>query len=143
MNIDRLIDEMKMGKDIEWILKNTDWKGFEDICAQILEKHGFNVTKHFIFKSEGRKQEIDVLARGNRMILALECKYWDIRPGKKSALITTARKHKERIEKLQLKDLIIPIIVTWFEEDVFIENGVWIVPISKLNNFVLNLDEYI
>ena len=37
---------------------------------------------------------------------------------------------------------IYPLIVTWLVEDIEIHNGVPIIPIFKLNSFVLSFDQY-
>jgi hypothetical protein len=37
---------------------------------------------------------------------------------------------------------LVPILVTWFVEEVLIHDGVPIVPVFKLNSFMLNLDTY-
>ncbi len=137
------------GTAIEDILDGMDWRGFEDICSKILEENGWTTKKNFRFKTKSR-HEIDILAARENKVLAIDCKHWGIRPGKKSQLRVAAEKQSKRASELgkirfldQVKPPeVFPLIITWFEEDIIKEKDVWIVPISKLNGFLLDIESY-
>ena len=140
------------GSEIEDILTGFDWKEFEDLCAQVLERNGWKIRRNYRFKTE-RRYEIDILATLGNKNLAIDCKHWGIRSGKASQLRIAAGNQMERVNQLKkIKFLYqfaqkefetFPVIVTWHEEKLIKEGNVWIVPVSKLNSFILDLDSYL
>ena len=149
MNLEEIQEKIAGGQTIEEIVTELDWKEFEDFCAKILEEHEWKVTKNFRFKTESR-YEIDILATKSKNALAIDCKRWDNRKGKASQLKIAAIKQLERVKEMKkIKFLfvdyteIFPILITWFEENITKEEGVWIVPIFKFNNFLLETNRYL
>jgi hypothetical protein len=82
---------------------------------------------------------------------------WGVRSGKSSALKTAAEKQRVRTRRLgnKLDRLskkigglkagfysVSPLLVTWLVEDVEIHDGVPVIPVFKLNSFILNLHQY-
>ena len=101
--------------------------------------------------------EIDVIGLKNKTLLVIDAKMWGVRSGKASALRTAIDKQKERTVRLsnQLDRLakkmtklkggtyeLIPIMVTWLVEEVEIHQGVPVIPVFKLNSFLLAISEY-
>ena len=101
--------------------------------------------------------EIDVIGVKGATIIAVDAKMWGTRSGKASALRTAAEKQKTRTQELseELDRLaekmgslamteyqLFPVIVTWLVEDVELHEGVPVVPIFKLNSFILDLYQY-
>jgi hypothetical protein len=151
MDFDRIQREILKGRDIEDVIDRLDWKEFEQFCGRILEEHNWKVQTTFRFKLE-RRYEIDVLAKKGDHVLAIDCKHWGIRPGKATQLRCAAEKQAERAGKLsKIKALdsfwkrisFHPIVVTLLQEDILKENDVWIVPVFKLNDFLLNVESYL
>ena len=151
MDIESMEKELKKGRDIEDLLDRIGWKEFEGFCSRVLEEHDWRVQKNFRFKS-GRRYEIDILAKKGSRILAIDCKHWGIRPGKATQLRYAAEMQAERASELSRINMLDsfgkktefhPLIVTLLQEDINEESGVWIVPVFKLNNFLLNADEYL
>jgi hypothetical protein len=152
MDIDGLQRQIIEGTRIEDALQGFDWKEFEDLCAQILERHGWDVKRNFRFRTDNR-YEIDVFATRGSRSLAIDCKHWGIRKGKKSQLRTAADMQSERVAELKKIRFLYqfgredfethPLVVTWYEEEILREGEVWIVPISKLNSFLLDLETYL
>jgi DNA-binding transcriptional MerR regulator len=144
---------LKAGMTIEEIAEKLSWKEFESLCSEILEEHDFEVKKNYRFKLKSWF-EIDILAtkpfRNYTIGLVIDCKHWGIRKGKKSALKRAALKQEERAKQLKKANTILlgrletfPLIVTLMEEDIKRVENIWIVPIFKLNSFLLNLEEYL
>ena len=152
MELNEIQWKVMHGSEIEDVLTGFDWKEFEELCAQILERNSWNIRKNFRFKTE-RRYEIDILATLGNKSLAIDCKHWSIRSGKASQLRIAAENQKERVNQLKKikflyqfaqKDFeTYPLIVTWYEEKLIREGEVWIVPVSKLNSFLLDLDSYL
>lgn len=139
---------------IEEFLKKHDWKYFEDFVSKIFENHGYTTIKHFRFKGI-RRGEIDVLAWNETKIFIVECKRWKKHRPKSYQLKQAAKKVLEYLKDFKAvyskntyasfgelkKKEIVPIIVTLYEETLRVFEGVIIIPLWKLNSFLLNIDE--
>ena len=123
------------------------WKDFEGFVAEILSENSFRCVE----------MEIDVVGVKGHTIIAIDAKMWGVRNGKGSALKTAAQKQKKRTQDLtwdldrlskKLSSLnrgiytIFPVIVTWLVEEVELHEGVPVVPVFKLNSFILDMDQY-
>jgi len=151
MDFKRIIEEILKGNDIEQLMERIDWKEFEAFCAKILEEHDWNVQKNYRFKNE-RRYEIDLLAKKGRLVLAIDCKHWGIRQGKSTQLRYAVEKQMERTKALSnVKTLdsigkqrrFHSLIITMLKEDIESHNDVWIVPVFSLNNFLLEIENYL
>lgn len=151
MDLDEIQYQVLHGKSIEEVIRRTDWRGFEDICSKILEENGWKTKKNFRFKTE-RRYEIDVLAEKSGNVLLIDCKQWGERAGKVPQLRISARKQTERMvewkkinffNRIDSHPRIIPMIITWLEEGIREDEGVWIVPVFKLNTFLLEIEKYV
>ncbi|UCD07484.1 MAG: restriction endonuclease [Candidatus Aenigmatarchaeota archaeon] len=151
MDLEEIEYQILHGKSIEEIIKEFDWRGFEDLCSSILAEHGWKTKKNFRFKTE-KRYEIDILAEKGEKILLIDCKQWGERPGKASQLKISAKKQLERAkewEKINFLNRVgkelktLPIIITWLEEGITRENGVLIVPVFTFNTFLLEIDKYV
>lgn len=147
---------MFSNKAIEDLLEGFDWRGFEEIIGEILNSNGFKIYRNFRFKTK-RRYEIDLVAIGNRRVLCIDCKQWGKGRYKKSGLRNAVEKQRERVkqllkflkknpiaqDKLNLKYEFHPLIVTLLQEELIKENGVFIVPVWKLNSFLVELEDYL
>jgi hypothetical protein len=150
---------VQKGASIGEIVEFLTWKDFEGFVASILIANNYQCIESFRRRGNSlvRGMEIDVIGVKGSIIIAIDAKMWGIRIGKAAALKTAAEKQKKRtqelseeLEKLSLKisDLrareyqIFPVLVTWLVEEVEIHEGVPVVPIFKLNSFILDLDQY-
>jgi len=102
---------------------------------------------------------VDIVAAKNNMTFLIDCKQWSTGRYKTSAIKKSAKDQEERLEKFQkfiknnpiaktgfkIKNSqnFISIIVTWYEEELIKYCQTSIVPIWKLNEFLLNLGKYI
>ena len=146
------------GKQIEDIIQEIDWKEFEELISNILKKHDFDVHNNFRFKTN-RRFEIDILAVRNKISLLIDCKQWGRGRYKKTGLKYSVEEQKERAKQLKkfLKNnpiaqaelnikkttKFIPLLVTWFEEELLKHENIFIIPVWKFNEFLLNISEYI
>ncbi len=153
---DELKAEINKPKNIETILEKHNWKSFESVVAAIFQENGFQTKQNFRFKTK-RLYEIDVLAV-NRVMFCIDCKWWGRGRYKKSGLRDAITSQKKRVEELQKflkgnpiakgilkidpKHASYPLIVTLHDEDMVMENDTFVVPVWKLNQFILERENY-
>jgi Holliday junction resolvase-like predicted endonuclease len=156
VELEKIVEEIKKGRELEEILKNFDWKFFENFVREIFEVNNFSVIQNFVFKTN-RRYEIDLVASRGDFLLCVDCKSWASKGSKKSKLKEAAKKQEKRVDELKKfvkKNLVIreklkikegskfkSIIVTLLEEDLINESKSLIVPIFKLNNFLVELEK--
>lgn len=156
ITLDQIKQRVLQGEEIEKIVGEIDWKEFEELVSKILKKHDFETHHNFRFKTK-RRYEIDIVAVKKKILLAIDCKQWGRGRYKKTGLKYAIQDQKERVKQLKkfLKNnlvaelmkiskriKLIPLIITWFEEDLLEHENVFIVPVWKFNSFLLDLSEY-
>ena len=144
---------IKLGSDVEKVCKLIDWRDFEGIAAEIFEVNGYSVVKNFRFSSCDRRWEIDVLAYKKPIIICVDCKHW-IKTHLSYSLHIIIEKQTERIkallnmaseikEKLKLKGwkqiTALPVVISLYPQSFKFYDGVPIVPILQLSNFIYYL----
>lgn len=146
---------MRQGMDLRSICEHLRWSEFEDICVLALEENGFDTRKHIRFKHHDKRREIDIIGFKEPYILSVECKHW-----KKSWQNKATRKfvetHKEKtmalLENIEIlmvridewKEVsLIPIVITLSETPFRIYEGVPVVPIFFIRDFLHELPKYI
>ncbi|MFW9892314.1 MAG: hypothetical protein ACFFFO_08940 [Candidatus Thorarchaeota archaeon] len=147
------------GASFSEIVDLLTWKDFEGFVAGILSENNYRCVESFRRRGTALIQgmEIDVVGVKGRTIVSVDAKMWGIRGGKTSALKNAAEKQKNRTSELasELDGLtkklsllpdgvytIYPTIVTWLVEEVELHEGVPVVPITKWNSFILDLEQY-
>jgi len=150
---------VKEGANIADVVQLLTWKDFEGFVASILSENSFRCVESYRRRGNSAMHgmEIDVIGVKGDIIISIDAKMWSTRSGKASALKTAAEKQKKRtlelteeLEKLSKKMGTLaervyrtfPVLVTWLVEEVEIHEGVPVVPVFKLNSFILDLDQY-
>ena len=127
--------------DPETLSATLTWQEFEILAENAFQSLGFKTTRNFRIKKP--RTEIDLLAWHNRTLFAIDCKHWKRTVGY-STMTKIGEKQISRCQNYldsSKFDNIIPLILTWHDESLSIlENGVPIVPIYKISDFVLNFD---
>jgi len=118
-----------------------NWKGFEKLVSEVLELHHFDSYWNVNLTISGVRRQFDIIARKNDDIIGIDCKQWNAKKTKSSALISSARKQKDRC--LMLGSLfglkcITPLIITQNEDLCGEFEGINIVPLGKLNSYLLD-----
>lgn len=144
------------GADFERICRLLTWQEFEDITVKSLEANGFLTVKHFAFKANDRRREIDVVGVGHMLIICLDCKHW--MKGVRGAIAEEiVAKQVERVESLASDKTarnrlgisagnavyFIPVVVSLIDAGPKFIGGVPIVPALKLNSFLSSIDPYV
>ncbi len=147
--IEKIKERVLSGEILEDILEAYDWRDFENFVREVLEAHSFKTYLHFRFKTK-RKYEIDVLGKKSDLILLIDCKRLGRGRYKKSELRKAVELQEERAKEFKkfFKDKlenrkICPLIVTLFEEDILKEKNTFVLPVWKLNSFLLEIENYL
>ena len=131
------------GKEVDLadLTSKLDWKQFEGLATFAFKSFGFKVLKNY--RMTKPKMEVDLVAILDSKAFAGDCKRWKRTVGE-TVMLIAAGKQIERSKRILAKeglDQIVPMVITWREESVrVLENGVPIVPISKLSDFILNFE---
>ena len=130
--------------DLEQVSENVTWQEFERLVSEIFEEHGFTVDVNKVHTKKLddilKRAQYDIIARkGNKTIVA-DCKHWNRKRNKVSALKNAVEAQIKRCEFFCDKtgEEAKPIIVSLFQEDIKFHNEVPIIPVTSLNDFLLN-----
>jgi len=129
-------------KDPEATSSNMNWKGFEAFVESAFEALGYKTQRNVRFRKP--RAEIDLVSARNGLVFAVDCKHWKRTVGHASMLDVSRRQivRAKRLVDLHDNSKVIPLIVTLHDETLHIlENGIPIVPIHKISDFVLNWEE--
>jgi len=151
-----VIEAWIKGYDIVELALSTGWKDVEKLCGEILSRYGYKILLNYRFRHCGRRYEIDVVGIQEPYILLVDCKRW--KRGNVSSLIHAAEEQvrraqefmyafkpdKENINILNKATnlTIIPLIVTVIDVDIKFHEGVPIVPIRYLRDFLISFKNY-
>lgn len=156
--VELALEAMKLGASSETVGRWLRWRDFEKLCREAFELNNFKVLPTFRFKAEDRWYEVDLLALKPPLMMAIDCKSWDLGRGGSSTLRKAVDRQVERVEALaknflKFKErfeaggcdeiLLVPSIVTLFEKTLRMHRGVSIVPIFKLNNFIQEIYQHL
>ena len=137
-------EEIATIDDLEQVSAEVIWQNFERLTGFILEKNDFSISVGIVKTSRKKRRQYDVIAWKNDRTLLVECKKWAGNYYRLSALKKAVGQHKERTgfyESLTGEDAV-PVVVTLIEETVMVYDGVPLVPVTRLNAFLNELDRH-
>ena len=153
VRIKTAIKALNQGRDPEEICRMLDWKEFEFLSLEAFKLSGYQAIKGFIFNSSGRRFQIDIISIRSNIILCVDCKHWafsnwfsKLKEASENQL-KRAEALSKNIElitkkfsiKISNKNYIIPVILTLGDPRTRIVEGVPIVSVLKLNDFLYGL----
>jgi Holliday junction resolvase-like predicted endonuclease len=114
-----------------------DWRQFELFAKRAFESMGFDTRTNYRLKRP--VMEIDLLASRGCLAFSVDCKHWKRTVGN-STMERVAARQVERSRRLTDDYYrVIPVVLTWRDEMLeILESGVPVVPIHKLEDFLLN-----
>jgi hypothetical protein len=130
--------------ELETVSAEVIWQNFERLAGFIFEKNDFTVKVNTVKTCNKKRRQYDVIARKNNRTFLVECKKWAGSRYRLSALKRAIVQHKERTtfyESIMDEDAV-PVIVTLIEEQILVHEGVPIVPVTRLNAFISELDAH-
>ena len=158
LELEKIKSEILSGKPLEEVLDGIDWREFENFISEIFSKNDYSVKRNFRFKTS-RRFEIDLIASRKNLTFCVDCKNWSGGRSKKSGIISAIEKQYLRVQELRKfmrnnfiakkiltieeRPKVLPLIVTLLQEDVLKENGIFVVPIWKLNSFLLGVENFV
>jgi Holliday junction resolvase-like predicted endonuclease len=130
---------LKRQKDPEADGKELNWREFEEFVESAFISLGFQTRRNARFRKPAA--EIDLVAKRNGLVFAVDCKHWKRTVGN-AAMSSVGERQIIRARRLAEENgvqMVIPVIVTLHDERLqVLENGVPIVPVYKISDFVLN-----
>ena len=134
------------------VARALTWQEFEAFAEECLRTVGFDSRKGIIVKDDSRRWQIDVVAKKNPMILAIDCKHWES-PGYESKLINAAEHQKLAlqafIQQMAAREdgggeesWALPMILTLYEPRARMVNGVVVVSIEQFGDFLERVSPY-
>ena len=150
------INAVSLGADVQNISNLLRWQEFEEITALVLRNNGYEVQKNVRFKVGQRRREIDVVGCRRPLVLCFDCKHWGkaVSPSSLRKIVdaqidrTMAFADSFPNAKLNFpcvlweKAKFIPIVLLLMPNAYKYCHEVPIVPVLKLQEFVLQLPVY-
>lgn len=136
---------IKSNDELMSLGREETWQVFEQLVAHIFGEHGFKTVQNkvVVFSSK-KKRQYDVIAENSTRLYLVECKKWSNGRYKNSALKKSVLDHYKRcyLYKELTSKPIIPLLVSLHQEDILFHERIPIVPLEKLNAFLLSVDTY-
>lgn len=127
--------------DTETFSSKLDWRQFEGLAELAFRSFGYKTIKNYRIKKP--RVEIDLVAISSKLGFAVDCKHWKRTVGS-ATMVSIADKQIKRSELLlgtTVMQRIVPVVLTLHDERLTVlTNGVPIVPIQKISDFLLNWD---
>jgi len=150
------IQALKLGADLERVSGFLQWREFEGVAAVAFECNGYAVERNVHFKHEGHRWEIDIVACKRPLVVCVDCKHWHHRLHR-SALERIVREQIERTRALAkslpspslkikcfswVRTRYIPVILSLISDECKFFDGVPIVPVLQVQDFLNQLPAY-
>ncbi|MHA1630682.1 MAG: hypothetical protein ACTSXO_07615 [Candidatus Heimdallarchaeota archaeon] len=147
---------VKNGLDFDLLVKHLTWQEFELLVTIFGDEAGYSATTGLNFSTGKRKYQIDVVLKNNPYVFLIDCKHFG-GTGKKAQLRAAAEAQRARCvavrqhfltlkTKLAIgswqKVVLLPMLVTWLDDEIRFYEHVPIVPIAKLRSFFMNFYEF-
>ncbi len=132
---------VSLGVDPETVSRALSWRDFESFCADIVRAERFEVKENIMLNNP--RAQIDIIARSNSFVITMDCKHWSRLGPSGLRTIALAQLQRSRLvrERLQAERLpIVSAVLTLFDHQVRFTEGVAVVPVSALRNFLQSLE---
>ncbi len=137
---------ISMGAPIDEVSRLLEWKDFESLTAEILERRDFDTMRNVTLTKP--RMQIDVIGIKSGTAILIDCKHWN--KMSQSALENAVKKQVERTKHFLSKEKIqaaVPAIVTLYQHETRFIKKVPIIPIHQLDSFCDefygNLEEFL
>lgn len=134
------------------VARALTWQEFEEFTEECLVSAGFQTSRGLTFRGEGRKWQIDLVARKSQMILVIDCKHWNSpsypskfrKAGHHQKLATKVLVHDLETKGISSTERIraLPIILTLFDPRAQLADDVVLVSLEKLADFLNGVTPY-
>jgi len=132
--------------------EGLSWQEFESFAEECLKIAGFETFKGIIARGQGRKWQVDIVAKKGQLLLALDCKHW-ASPYYPARFRKAAQHQRNAVESLMHdvntrkrfhddKLWALPIILTLLEPRTKVEEDTVLVSLQKLPDFLNGVTLY-
>jgi hypothetical protein len=135
---------LKLRHRPEEVSRLLSWQEFEQLAAALLRAAGYEVDENI--RMTRPRAQIDAVAYGTSIILSVDCKHYRRGPGPASLRrFAKAQLKRSGLLRKKVKDSrpIASVILSMSEPEGSFVDGVAIVPVRTLRNFLNSLDSYI
>jgi Holliday junction resolvase-like predicted endonuclease len=147
------VQALQSGADPERVSSFLRWKEFEGIAAVTFERNGYAIKKNLRFKHGGRRWEMDIVGYKRPLVVCVDCKHWHHGPHKSalerivkeqidrtSALVKSLPNPAFKIENVSWSGArFVPVVLSLIVDKFKFYNGVPIVPVLQLQDFINQL----
>jgi Holliday junction resolvase-like predicted endonuclease len=144
---------IRSGADLERVSSCLQWKEFEDIAAVAFGINGYTVIRNLHFKHGGHRWEIDIIGCKGSLVICLDCKHWHHglhgltvqkiakeQVERTRALVMSLPNPKVKVGCLSMANgKFVPAVMSLSSDKFKFQNGVPIVPVLQLQNFLNEL----
>lgn len=134
---------LKMGAQPEVVSRLLSWQEFEHLSAALFKASGYSVKENVHLKKP--RAQLDIVAAGPTLLLNVDCKHYQ-RGHSPSALAKFSRDQLRRSALLRKRESdqrpIASMILSMSEPEGKFAEGVAVVPVRTLRNFLTNIDSY-
>ena len=156
-DLEKIERKVLRGKAVADAMEEFDWREFEETVGDIFRSNDFRVRNNLRFKTS-RRWENDLLAARGGLVFCVDCKRWARGRDKKWGIRKAAQEQQKRTSELGkflksnpiargvLKISVtsfVPVIVTLHQENVLRAGRTFVVPVEKLNSFIVNYEALI
>lgn len=121
------------------------WQEFEERVRDALDSAGYRIEFRRVFKSDGKRHEVDVIAHKFDLCILIDAKRYGKSRYRASSIKSEAKKHFKRCRAFDtaFKCTVIPVLVSWIDDSLVFQEGCFVVPFEKLQDFVNNVELYV
>jgi Holliday junction resolvase-like predicted endonuclease len=121
------------------------WQEFEERVRDALDSAGYRIEFRRVFKSDGKRHEVDVIAHKFDLCILIDAKRYSKSRYRASSIKSEAKKHFKRCRAFEsaFKCTVIPVLVSWIDDSLVFQEGCFVVPFEKLQDFVNNVELYV
>ncbi len=129
--------------------RGLSWQEFEQLAEECLRLAGFEARRNVRVKDEERSWQIDVVGTRSRLVLSIDCKHW--KPPNYASKFKKASSHQrtatakllaQKTFDSECTSVGLPVILTLHDLNRTIVDGVVMLPVQKLPDFLSNITPF-
>lgn len=136
--------------DIEKVCRHLTWSEFEEIVTEVFTAKNYQVKKHFLFKHDGRRFEIDLIVLIPPIVFCIDCKHWrkHLHRGRTTRAVEAQQNRVKALAEAVMsgqtklwpeylgKTKFVPLILSLADVAYRIIDGTPVVPVLRLKSFL-------
>lgn len=134
---------LKLNFQADEVSRMLSWRDFERLAGLLLRASGYGVRDNVVLTKP--RAQIDVVASGPSLVLAVDCKHYQREQGPSSLeRAASAQLNRSALLRRKTSDArpIASVILSMSEPEGRFVGGVAVVPIRTLRSFLTTLDSY-